>query len=116
MSLPVHLFNIPIIVNGNMSSSITSSSTDINEAVSYCIQATFTGSPVGSLKIQASDDQFGVPPLLGFVDLPSTITAVTQAGTYMVNVEFPSYCQVQLVYTATSGSGTINAKINAKRR
>jgi len=112
MSEPVHLFNIQIVTNGDMSSNITSLSTDIDESVSYCIQATFTGSPVGSIKIQGSND----PTLLGYTDITESITAISAAGSYMINVEFPAYSYVQLVYTRTSGSGTMNAKINGKRR
>jgi hypothetical protein len=111
-SLPIHLFNIRIVTNGDMSNDITSLSTNIDEAVSYCIQAKFTGSPVGSIKLQASND----PVVLGYSDITETITAVTTSGNYMINADLPAYSFVQLVYTRTSGSGTLNATINAKRR
>jgi len=121
MSEPVHLFNIPIVggnsgISGDMSSNITSLPVNLDETCTYNVQATFTGSPVGSIKLQGSNN----PVLLGWVDITgpgvTTVTPVTSAGTYMVNVEFAGYSQVQLVYTATSGSGTLNALINAKRR
>ena len=121
MSYPIHLYNNPIVggnsgVSGDMSSNITSLPTILDETCTYSVQATFTGSPVGSIKLQASNN----PALLGWDDVTgpgvTTVTAVTSAGTYMVNVEFAGYSQVQLVYTATSGSGTLNAQINGKRR
>ncbi len=109
---PVHVSNQQIVTNGDMSGNITSLSTNIDEVVSYCVQATFTGSPVGSIKVQASND----PTLLGYGDVTESIASVTGAGTYILNVEFPSYSYVQLVYTSSSGSGTMNAKLNTKRR
>jgi hypothetical protein len=121
MSMPVHLFNKPIVggnsgVVGDMSGNITSIPTILNETCTYNVHATFTGSPVGSIKLQGTND----PILLGWIDITgpgvTTVTPVTSAGTYMVNVEFAGYSQVQLIYTATSGSGTLYAQINAKRR
>lgn len=112
MSEPVHLFNIQTVTNGSMATNITSDAVNIDEAVSYCLQATFTGAPVGSLKLEVSND----PVLLGYGDETSSISAVSGPGTYVVNVEFPAYSYVRLVYTATSGAGVLNCKINAKRR
>lgn len=112
MSEPVHVQNTLIVTNGDMSSNITSLDTNIDEGCSYCIQAAFTGTPVGIIKLQGSND----PALLGYTDISESISAVTGPGTYMVNVEFPVYSFVHLVYTSTSSSGTLNAKINVKRR
>jgi len=121
MSEPIHLYNSPIVggnsgISGDMSSSITSLPTILDETCTYNVQATFTGSPVGVIKLQGSNN----PTLLGWVDITgpgnTTVVAVTTSGTYMVNVEFAGYSQVQLVYTRTSGSGTLYAQINAKRR
>lgn len=121
MSTPIHLFNRPIVggnsgVSGNMATNITSIITNLDDTCTYNVQATFTGAPVGSIKLQGTND----PILLGWVDITgpgvTTVTPITMAGTYMVNVEFAGYSQVQLVYTATSGTGTLYAQINAKRR
>lgn len=112
MSLPSHVSNQQIVTNGNMTSTITSLATYLDESCSFSIQASFTGSPIGTIKIQASDD----PTLLGYTDVSRSITSVNGVGTYMINVEFPAYTYVQLVYTPTSGSGSMNAKCNVKRR
>lgn len=95
-----------------MSDDIISDETNINEAVSYNIQAAFTGVPVGNLVLQGSND----PEVLGWTDITETATGVNGDGTYMVNVEFPVYGNVRLTYTRISGSGILNARINAKRR
>lgn len=117
MATPIHLFNRAIVggnsgVGTSMTTLITSISTNLDDACTYCIQAAFTGAPVGSIKLQGSND----PVLLGYTDIEESITAITAPGSYMVNVEFPGYSYVQLVYTPTSGTGVLNAKINAKRR
>lgn len=112
MSEPIHVFNIQIVTNGNMASNITSLSTNIDEIVSYSIEAAFTGSAVGTIKLQGSNN----PSLLGYTDITDSISEVDGTGSYLINVELPAYSYVQLVYTAVSGSGTLNAVINAKRR
>jgi len=117
MSEPVHVQNLPIVggnsgISGDMSGNITSLAGYLDESAGFCIQAAFTGSPVGSIKIQGSND----PVLLGYTDIPTSITAISAAGNYMINVEFPYYSYVQLVYTRTSGTGTLYATFNSKRR
>lgn len=117
MSEPVHLFNIQIITNGDMSSNIISLSTNLDEAASYSIQAVFTGTPVGVLMLEGTND---VPTtdtnLTNWTIITDSESDVLEAGSYLINVEFPVYSYVRLVYTRTSGSGTLNARINAKRR
>lgn len=110
MSEPVHVLNLRIVSSGDMSASITSSATNINEVVSYAVQAVFTGSPVGSLSLEGSNDN------TTYTVISSSTAAVSAAGSYLVNVELPAYSYVRLVYTRTSGTGTLNATINAKRR
>lgn len=112
MSEPVHVFNVQVYTNQSMVASSNSLPLNIDECVSYCVHAKFTGAPVGELKIQGSND----PAILGYDDITDSISAVTEAGGYILNVELPAYSFIRLVYTATSGTGTINAKINAKRR
>lgn len=112
MSEPVHLLNNQIVTNGDMSGDITSSATPLDEAVTYCVQATFTGAPVGTLILQATND----PILLGWTDITSSSASVAAAGSYMINDSVFGFSQVRLQYRRTSGTGTLNAKINAKRR
>lgn len=115
MSLPIHLFNKPIVgststVSGNMIATITSLAVNIDEVASFSVQAVFTGAPVGNIELQGSND--GVNYTL--IDLSSA--SVTGAGSYLINVETPAYSFVQLVYTFGSGTGTMTARINAKRK
>jgi hypothetical protein len=115
MSEPVHVSSQPIVgltsgVSGNMIGNITSLSVNINEIVSYAIQAVFTGAPIGNIELQGSND--GV----NFTLIPESYAAVTGAGSYLINVELPGYSYVQVVYTFASGTGSMTAIINTKRR
>lgn len=115
MSEPIHLLNIQIITNGDMSGNLSSIPTNLDTSASYAIQAIFTGSPLGTLQLQGSNDNDDVTPT-NWTTITDSIQSISAAGSYLVNVEFPVYCWVRLTYTRTSGSGTLNAKINAKRR
>jgi hypothetical protein len=124
MSMPVHLFTLSIVggtsgVSGDMSAPITSKYTDIDEAVSYSIQAVFTGAPVGTIQLEASNDILlsSAAGPVNWTVIPTTVQAISPTtGNYMVNVELPAYSFVQLVYTPISGTGSMTANINAKRR
>lgn len=118
MSEPVHSINQQIVTNGDMSANVNSSPTNIDEVVSYSIQAVFTGTPVGILQLQGSNDNVnigGTGPT-NWTVITDSISGITAAGTYLVNVELPTYSWVRLQYVRTSSVGTINARINAKRR
>ena len=108
---PFHWINTQTVVNQSMASSFVSTTLDIDEVTSYSIQATWTGTPVGTVKAQGSNNV----ALLGWTDITDSISAVSGPGTYLLNVERPSYSFVQFVYTFTSGTGTMNAVLNAKR-
>lgn len=114
MSEPTHLLNNSIVTNGDMSADINSTPTEIDEAVTYSIQAVFTGAPVGNMSLQLSNDVL-YPPT-NWTTIDESTAAITEAGTYAVNVELPGYSYVRLIYRSTSGTGTLNARINAKRR
>lgn len=116
MSEPVHLLNKKIIDNGDMSDDVVSSDTNIDEAVSYSIQAIFTGSPVGTLEARGSNEVIEPVDPSKYTVITDSRTEITEAGSYLLNVELPAYSHVILVYTATSGTGALNARINAKRR
>lgn len=117
MSEPVHIFNLPVIgltsgISGNMAASITSKTAYLDESAGFCAQAVFTGSPVGTIKLQGSND----PVNLGYTDITDSITSISAAGSYMINVEIPYYAYVQIVYSRASGTGAMVASINSKRR
>lgn len=112
MSEPIHLFNIQLVDAQSMGSSITSSSLNIQEAISYAVQAVWSAgaTPVGTFDLQGSNDDSNFTSLL---DSPAAVSGNT--GSIIINVEKHAYGFIRIVYTRTSGSGTLNVKVNAKR-
>lgn len=125
--LPLQLFaskfaTAPIITNGNMAlSSVTSVGVDLNQINLSSMQAYWTGSPVGSLKVQVSTDNvplgLGADPasnVVHWTDYTGSSVAISAAGDQLYNMTFVGYRWARLVYTKTSGAGTINATYNGK--
>jgi len=116
MSDPFHLSSQYIVTNGNMSSSINSLPINLDEGTSYSVHASYTGTPVGTLQLQCSDDY---DPVLGtgtWTIITDSVRGISAAGSYMINVEFPAYSWVRLQYVSISSVGIMNAKLNQKRR
>lgn len=89
----------------------------------FAIQLVFTGSPVGTLRIQASADS-GTPDggtspqasgVSNWTDITASDVAITTAGNAMINVQNAGYNWVRLVYVSTSGTGSLtSARANVK--
>lgn len=103
-----NIYNYKIITNGDMTSNITSSVVDMSRTDGYSVYAKWTGSPVGTLKIQASLDG------INYIDYPGSATAINGSGDAMYEITTAFYDKVQIVYTFSSGSGTLNVQINGK--
>ncbi len=83
--------------------------------VSYDIQ--FTGTPTGTFTVQVSNSYDPVTnPNAIFI--PVTLSPVPvasgSAGVVGINLNFLGFQYVQLTYTNTSGTGTLNAFVAAK--
>jgi hypothetical protein len=122
-AMPVHLGTQDIVggssgVSGDMSLTINSLYKNIDEAVSYSVQASMTGSPLGVIQLEASNDivPSSAQAPVNWTVIQESVAAVTGAGTYMVNYSLPSYTWVRLVYNPTSGSGAMYTNLNTKRR
>lgn len=87
-------------------------------------QFVVTGTPVGTLKLQVSCDEGAVNSqsivnqtarVTNWTDLAGASVAVSAAGTYVLNIVDPGYHWVRVVYTASSGTGSLtSARINTK--
>jgi len=102
------IYNIPIVTNGDMSGNITSSAIDLSKTDGYSVDAQWTGSPVGTLKLQVSRDG------INFYDYPSSSISTSGISSAFWEITTVNYSKVQLVYTASTGSGTLNAGILGK--
>lgn len=104
-----------------MGASINSIGVDLQQLNLNSIQAVFTGSPVGTLSIQVSNDNVAVAAganpaanVVNWSDYTGSSSAVSGAGNLTYNLTFAGYRWVRLVYTRSSGTGTLNATFTGK--
>lgn len=96
-----------IINAGNMASTVTSSTTYVGNVDGVTIQAVWTGTPNGTFAINASVDGTDWTPLA----YSNPFTASGSAGNFLTTITLSGIQQIQVVYTPSSGSGTLNAYI-----
>lgn len=110
-------WNASVVSAGAMAANITSSGVVLDFCPGYSIQAVITSSsgPVtGTLSLQGSSDDTQATPS-NWTTIAGSSTAVSGNGTVMWDVDNPNYHQVRLLYVTTSGTGTLNARINYKK-
>lgn len=122
--------SVPIATNLAMpaSGTINTIGIEVNQLYDLSIQAVWTGAPVGTFTIQVSNDivpltpstsnPVGPDPAANVVNWSTyTGSAVVTSGTpgnWMWITQLAPYKWVRLSYTATSGTGTLNANFFAK--
>ena len=116
--------NLPaykLIVNGDMSADIVSSATNIKIQDNIGFQLVWTGTPVGSFSAQMSfdhEEQNGVVVTPGnWIDIiqSTVITASGSADKGIMNLTQLTAPWIRVKYTATSGTGVLNAWVGAKQ-
>lgn len=89
----------------------------------YSIQLQFSGSPAGSFKLQASNDEGRInasdsanqSPITHWTDIADSSVSVDEAGDCLWQVENVGYNWVRVVWTPTSGAGSLTlARANVK--
>lgn len=92
-----------VISAGDLSGSITSETIDVRLQYGFSVIAAWTGtSPSGTLKVQASPDG------TLWVDAGVSASIGPNTGSLFINKEWQFYPYLRLVYTRTSGSGSID--------
>ena len=114
------------IGDGSLVASPISMSTNFNtdpvlldHIANYSLQIVFTGSPVGRFKLQASNDsgrnrftqEKDFSSIINWSDITGTSSGVTTAGNLGWQVENTGYKWFRLVYTRTSGTGSLDSAI-----
>lgn len=99
--------------------SLSSSPIQLFNCFGYAIQLIFTGSPVGSVSVYVSCDPcneggVAVPAPSNFTLLASSTTAISAAGDIMYNINDCNYNWFKVVYTKTSGTGSLSGRFNLK--
>lgn len=107
-SLPVFVLNEHLFTNQAMTTTLSTSVIDLAETLGYAVHAIWTGSPVGFISTQGSND--GV----NFVEVDSSATGGV-AGQHLLNVEKHHYRYVRVQFLFTSGTGSLNLYVSGKR-
>ena len=112
----MRVFDYKLLTNGDMSGNINSPAQQLVQMQIASIQATFSGSPVGSLKLQITNDD---PHIVGaanviWSDYSGSTTAVSGSGNFLWNLLSNGYNFVRVVYTFSSGTGSLNITASGK--
>lgn len=95
---------------------------DLNQIIMFSVQAVFTGTPVGTLKLQISDDIVNQAPqgsdpaanVQNWSDYSGSEVAVSAAGNWTWIVSDASYRWMRVVYVRTSGTGSVTITYSGK--
>ena len=106
---------IEIVVNGDMSGSITSETVPLDQVFGYAVQAVYTtaGTLGGVLQLEAScdheeDNEKNVIVAGTWTPVANSQVTLSGAGDYVWNVANPNYLWFRLTYTPAMGdSGTL---------
>lgn len=109
--------------SANLGQSWTSPAINLSHIINYSIQLSWTGSPVGVLKLQCSNDKpagldtvtSGAVNVSTWTDIADSDQIVNAAGNHTWQAPSVGYMWVRVVWTPTSGTGTlVTARFTAK--
>lgn len=100
---------VSLVTSGDMSGNITSRSQNVQFLDFVSVQIDITGSPVGSLDVQVSQNNST------WVSLPLSPTPDVSKTPIVIEITEEICPYIRIVYTATSGSGTMTALITARQ-
>lgn len=109
------IFSNPNLFQPAADLSVSASSLIIPMTQKYgaLIQVALTGAPVGTLKLQETADL--VPSASGnWTDVPSSAQSVSAAGVFGWNVDRRFCTGLQVIYTRSSGTGSMTGSACAK--
>lgn len=91
-----------------MAADAISNALDYSYLVRGSIQALVSGAPVGTLKVQVSNNA------QDWEDVPSLTQAIAAAGNYVIRFCGMNERFLRVYYSRTSGDGTINIWVSGK--
>lgn len=118
----MRVLNETLLSNGDASGNLTSAQGLLAHVFGFSIQVEITGTAAGTIKLQGSNDPvpdtFGPSPssypVVNWSDIADSSQPVTGAGSVFYNFDGCFYNWVRVVYTASSGSGTMTITLNTK--
>lgn len=111
----------PVFSSSSMATSLTSPATIISNLSGVGYDIAWTGAPVGTFSVQISNtvtlNAQGAVATAGSwttLTLSSSIAAAGSADNAFINLAGVEAYAIRLVYTRSSGTGTLNATISGK--
>jgi hypothetical protein len=106
-------FNEPILNAADASVNQNSIIVDAQNLHLASLHVTMTGTAAGTVKFQASNDEprNGTAPS-NWVDISGATVSVSAAGQFLIPKLDVCYNFMRAVYTFTSGTGTVTAKMH----
>lgn len=102
------------IASGSLASTLTGDSHGVAQFSTGSVQAVWTGTPTGDFTIEVSNDAPNTTPS-NWTELPdSTQAAGGAAGSHVWYLDHIGYTHIRLVYTSTSGTGSVTARFTGK--
>lgn len=99
-----------IVKASSIATSFLSASTNILYGDNVGIQLIWTGTPTGTFFVQVSLDGVTFDP----ITLPSAVSAAGSAGSAYISLNQLDASYIQFGYTASGGTGTLDAYITWK--
>lgn len=95
---------IALISTGNAGADYTSTQMDLGDILNLSIQVTFSSATLnGSLKLQSSNDN------TNYTDVTGSTQAIVSGASHMWSVVNATYRYIRVVWTWTSGTGTLSS-------
>lgn len=108
----------PVIVDGDMSTTITSLLTDTRRQDNVCYQIKWSGTaPDGECFVDVTLDDVNsliVTPVWTTLDFGLPILIASNSGSHVVNVNQSPFAYSRLRYVPNSGVGVLNVKVETK--
>jgi hypothetical protein len=97
-----------------MTESLISEGIDIRTVYGCALQLKYTGTPVGQLVVQASCDEILPAQTQNWVTVTNSAQSISSAGDWIYNVADVNWGFIRILYTFTSGTGTLTGKVVTK--
>jgi hypothetical protein len=98
-----------VVDAASMDADITSQVIDVRLQYGFTAFAAWTGTPTGTLKIQASPDGIN-----NWLDIGVSVSPAGSAASWFSNQQWQFYPYLRFVYTRSSGTGTLNLWFTGK--
>lgn len=112
----MRVFEYKLLTAGDMSDDINTPSQSLTQMQLASVQAVWTGSPVGTFKLQISNDDPKIVDDADIVwsDYTGSSTMITTAGNFIWNMTGIGFNLVRLIYVFAGGTGSLDVTVSGK--